>query len=432
LARDARLGFRAAHLPDVNAAGSYFGMSLCLALGMAARTRGRGLAFWSAGAVAAFVGLRLSESRSALYATLTVVALALAWAATARWPLRVRAAGLATLLCLALVLGYARTRIIERDPTFRGAGFRQQFNATSLRMMRSRPLFGIGVGQYYTSSSLFLSPELAWTYGFENAHNYFLQVGAELGVTGLVVFVGWIGVVLMHSAKAITAASLDRRLLGASGGVAIVCAACLSGHPLLIDEVMFPFWMLFGLTAGLSGSALWHAAEREAGAHEMSSARRRRRVTATAMGAILIASIAVSTTRPPLAPVASAAVDGFYAWETAKDGTRFRWAGQYASLFVPGDVRAVRVPMRMPAEARAISPLGVEVRSWGRSRGRVLIADAWEDVYVPLGDVPAPKGYRRVDLRLDRTWQPALYIPGSADLRSVGVQVGEPRLDRVR
>jgi hypothetical protein len=40
IARNARFGFRAAHLPDVNAAGSYFGMALCLALGMAARARG--------------------------------------------------------------------------------------------------------------------------------------------------------------------------------------------------------------------------------------------------------------------------------------------------------------------------------------------------------------------------------------------------------
>jgi len=150
------------------------------------------------------------------------------------------------------------------------------------------------------------------------------------------------------------------------------------------------------------------------------------------MGAILIASTAVSATRPLLAPPTDAAVDGFYAWETAEDGTRFRWASQYASLFVPADVRAVRIPMRMPAAARAVGPIGVEVRSRGLSRGRVLIGDAWTEIYVPLGDVLVLKGYRRVDLRVDRAWQPALYIPGSADSRSVGVQVGEPRFERYR
>jgi len=31
---------------------------------------------------------------------------------------------------------------------------------------------------------------------------------------------------------------------------------------------------------------------------------------------------------------------------------------------------------------------------------------------------------------VDRTWQPALYLAGSADLRMVGVQVGELRLVR--
>ena len=246
IARDARFGFRAAHLPDVNAAGSYFGMALCLAIGMAARAGGRSRVWWAAGAAAAFVGLRLTESRSAFYATATIIALGMAWAVTTRWPARIRAAGLAALLLVALGLGYARTRAIERDPTFRGAGLRQQFNATSLRMIRARPAFGVGIGQYYAASSLFLSPQLAWTYGFENAHNYFLQIGAELGVAGLVVFAAWIGVVLVRSARAIAAAPRDWRLVGVAAAAATVCVTSMAGHPLLVHEVMFPFWMLFG------------------------------------------------------------------------------------------------------------------------------------------------------------------------------------------
>jgi hypothetical protein len=33
-------------------------------------------------------------------------------------------------------------------------------------------------------------------------------------------------------------------------------------------------------------------------------------------------------------------------------------------------------------------------------------------------------------LKIDRVWQPALYVAGSADMRLVGMQVGEPRLIR--
>jgi hypothetical protein len=297
-------------------------------------------------------------------------------------------------------------------------------------MIRVRPLFGVGVGQYYMTSSLFLSPELAWKYGFENAHNYFLQIGAELGAAGLVVFVALIGALLVRSARAIASAPRDWRLLGAASGIAAFCVTCLAGHPLLVDEVMFPFWMLFGLTAGLAGSVLWRPApvERPAG---WAAPGKMSWVTAAAItGGVILATV-LNAVQPPLEPPASAG-DGFYDWETAEDGTRFRWTGEYASLFETGDVRAVHIPMRLPAAARAVTPIGVEVMAGGLSRGRVFITDVWADIYVPLGDVPTPKGYRRVDVRVDRAWQPAVYIPGSADLRTVGVQVGEPRLERVR
>ena len=92
-----------------------------------------------------------------------------------------------------------RARLLEADPTYRGGGFREQFFQTSLRMIGARPLFGVGVGQYYRTSPLFLSPQLAWTYGSENAHNYFLQIGGELGLVGLGLFVVWLGAAIARA-----------------------------------------------------------------------------------------------------------------------------------------------------------------------------------------------------------------------------------------
>ena len=80
-----------------------------------------------------------------------------------------------------LVLTGAGVSAESGVPTFRGGGFRQQFTGASLRMMRARPVSGVGIGQYYRMSPLFLSPQLGWAYGAENAHNYFLQIGGELG-----------------------------------------------------------------------------------------------------------------------------------------------------------------------------------------------------------------------------------------------------------
>jgi O-antigen ligase len=425
-----RIGYRvSAHVADVNASGSYFAMTLCLALGMAARARGRGRVMWMAGVVATSTGLWFSESRSAFAAIAVVVSLAAAWSATTRWSARARAGALLALLCVVLTLGYARTRRLDNDPTYKGAGFRGQFNASSLRMIAARPVFGVGVGQYYPMSAFFLSPQLAWTYGTENAHNYFLQVGGELGVVGLALLIAWLGAVFAQAARAIAIAPRDWRLLGAAGGVATLCGTCLTGHPLLVDEVMAPFWMLFGLTAGLAGSTLLNADENGSRAWEPQARWTGWMIAATAVAAVLVWTVSDAAQRP-LSPPASEAVDGFHGWETARDGARFRWSGQYSSVFVPDDVTMLQIPVRVPAVIRNVTPSGIEVSTGGITIRRTLVSDAWTLIDVPLDRSPAPAHFRRINLRTDTTWRPALYVPGSAELRPVGMQVGELRLVR--
>ena len=257
LERYGRIGYRVSgHVTDVNAAGSYFAMIACLALGMALRDRGYRRAIWFCMAGASGIGLWFSESRSALGAAGAVIVIAATWATTSRFSSRARAATLAAVMIALLGGAAVRARLLGNDPEYRGVGFREQFNATSLRMIGARPLFGVGVGQYYRMSSLFLSPQLAWTYGIENAHNYFLQIGGELGLVGLGLFAIWIGAPVTQSARALARAPRDARLLGATGGVMVFLVTCLTGHPLLVGEVAYPFWIQFGLMTALAGSTL--------------------------------------------------------------------------------------------------------------------------------------------------------------------------------
>jgi O-antigen ligase len=425
LERFGRDGYRvSAHVLDVNAAGSYFAMIVCLAIGMAARYRGYRRGIWCALAVACVIGLWLAESRSAMAAAAIVLATALTWALSSRYPVRIRVATLLTVVIIALAAGAVRARLLEHDPTYRGAGFREQFFATSLRMIASRPLFGVGEGQYYGSSSLFLSPQLAWTYGAENAHNVFLQIGSELGSVGFGLFMWWIGATIVRAARALTRAQRDWRLLGCASGVMAFLGTCLTGHPLLVGEVAYPFWMLFGLTTALAGSVLLN--ERAVTGGAALQRQTRGWLWPAVAGTILIAS-PVAAVRSAVAPVDSQSVDGFYGWETLEDGTRFRWTNRFASIFVPGDVTRVEIPVRVPADGRSVRPIGVEVMTGGVDHGRMLADGKWAIVSVALGDA-VPRGrFKRIDLKVDRVWQPALYIAGSADMRMVGVQVGEPR-----
>ena len=119
-----------------------------------------------------------------------------------------------------------------------------------------------------------------------------------------------------------------------------------------------------------------------------------------------------------MSPPASQAVDGFYRWETLEDGTRFRWTGPYASLFVPADVTRVEIPIRLPTDGRSIRPMGVEVMTGGIDRagpGRRHVGDHQPSLCRTA--VCRRRRFKRIDLKVDRVWQPALYIAAGVGVR---------------
>jgi len=431
LQRYQTIGYRVSgHVGDVNAAGSYFAMIVCVALGMAMRNRGRRLALWLCLGTASGTGLWFSESRSALGAAGAVAIVGVLWASTSRFSPRARAAALAVVVVALLGGAAVRARLLESDPDYRGVGFRQQFVQTSVRMIAARPLFGVGEGRYYFSSPLFMSPELATSYGAENAHNFFLQVGGELGLVGLMLFSIWLISPVARTARALARAPRDARLLGVGGGVTVFLITCLTGHPFLVSEVAYPFWLTFGLMTALAGGTLLSSAASGGVSRESRSRPPALPWLAAAAAIVILIASPITTAKEAVSPPESQAVDGFYRWETLEDGTRFRWTGRYASLFVPADVTRVEIPVRLPTDGRSIREVGVEAMTGGVGRGRTLVDATWAIISLPLAPVPPPTRFKRIDLRVDRVWQPALYVAGSADMRKVGVQVGEPRLFR--
>jgi hypothetical protein len=194
--------------------------------------------------------------------------------------------------------------------------------------------------------------------------------------------------------------------------------------------VAYPFWMLFGLMAALAGATLLSETAGAGGSRAMRIAPLAPSWLAAAAAIVILIASPIAAAKAAVSPSASRAVDGFYPWETLEDGTRFRWTGPYASLFVPADVTRVEIPVRLPTDDRSIRAMGVEAMTGGVGRGRTLVDARWAIISLPLAPVAPPIQFKRIDLRVDRVWQPALYIAGSADMRKVGVQVGEPRLFR--
>ncbi|MCE2540410.1 MAG: O-antigen ligase family protein [Acidobacteria bacterium] len=411
----------AGHVGDVNATGSYFLMMTLTGIGFTVRARGavlRGCALTIVAGVAA--AFWLAGSRAAVAAALLVVL-----GGTATWIRRRQTRQYRRTLLAGVVLASLALPIVIAstypgrdvgDGALASARIRVEFVATSLRMWSTEPVFGVGAGRYYSLSDRFMGPFIKRLWR-ENAHNNFLQIGAELGAVGLAGFV-WLLVAAgrrVREALRTRADSARPLLIGASAGAAAYLVTCLSGHPLLVPETAYPFWIVGGFAVAL--------AHRRPGS--ASSTRMRRCSVAGAIGLCLLATVPFRVD----AVVRDAALRqdarfGAFDWELdPADGRRYRWIGPRASFFVTGRERAVSVPLRA-LHASLERPVTVDVAVGKQPMARVpLFHDDW--VHLPM-DLPASggwKGIHRLDLTVDRPWPPDERRNG--DGRTLGVQVGE-------
>jgi hypothetical protein len=400
-----------AHISDVNAAGSYFAMMACLAVGLATM-RGGLTAISIVAAVFLGIGLWLTASWAALAAGLVMLTfLLLYWTmGTLRRQLTPHMALL--VIGVVLILGLMTLAGTRRVVSFEGFALRRQFLETGLRMLASAPILGVGVGMFHPLSRRFMGPQLGWSYSLENAHNYFLQIAAELGILGLAAFLYFLFAVWTTERSSMSGRA---HLLGAMTGAGAFVATWLTGHPLLVREVAYPFWILLGLIVVWADGALPLAAPGATGWHW-----RRFVLAATA----LIAFASVPFRAEP--PTRQTVMYGVYNWETQPDGSRVRWTEQYATIVVRLETGALDIPMRAPETVEFLIAVdGVPLKyEW--------VSDAWRQVRVTLPP-PAPEVlYRRIDFRLPRSWVLADIQPSSDDRRSVGMRLGEISLSPVR
>jgi O-antigen ligase len=241
------------HVPDVNAAGSHFLFSGLLLLGAVERRFAQHIARL-AGLVLMFAALWISGSRAAMAAAVLLVAGWYAWPwLAARWrgPM-VRTRTVAAAAAIILVVLVLSPAVIGNAAAMSGSAsrsmsVREEFLVTSARMLAQAPVFGVGVGTYYQRSSEFMPPGIRRLYGRENAHDYFLQTAAELGLIGAAAFVSWLGAALIPLWRQVTQAGERSRSLALMLGCLGFLLTCVTGHPLLVIEVSVPFWAALGV-----------------------------------------------------------------------------------------------------------------------------------------------------------------------------------------
>ncbi len=440
LQREAVIGYRfSAHVLDPNAAGSYFVLVLCLALGMAVREKRGGRVFWAFAATACAVGLWMTRSRSAEAAAGLVVPVAFLWAATTQWTRTKRALLLAGVFIALVAFGSVRAVQIEHDPTYIASGFRQQFVMSSFRVIGTHPYLGIGPGRYFRDSPNFLTPQLAWSYGSENAHNNFLEITTEAGIIGFFLYAAWFVGALTSPFHALGHEPRDWRLLGCIAGIIAFLGTCLMGHPLLVQEVATVFFLQTALASSLGRSALMnrlaispHRDHRDDLRQETNPWRSAIAwKTITAVGTIAFAVLPAWTLEKPLMPVHLEEVDGmYYADGGIADGVPFRWARRYASVYVPARARVIELPLRSPIAAITKEPSTVEVSVNGTTIANVLVGTTWTYVTVTLPVPDPPLQFSRINLRANHTARVADVTPATDDQREIALQIGDIQMVR--
>ena len=370
------------HYGDKNAAGSYFALTMLAGAGLWKMSRPLAVAI----AAVTLSALWLTWSRMAYAATsLTLAVLALVKAKHATMmPPRIKAAA----AFVALVVGTAALFIWYPEGRNFGASsalhVRVGLWRAGLAMAWDEPLFGVGLGRFYDLSNQYAHETLS-AYGFasEHAHNQVVQVLAELGVPGLAAFIALIAGAFLLAVRQERPRPLHVTALVA--GLAAYLLSAMGGHPFVIPDPTYPFWLAVGLAAASMSPVATTTSSRT-------------RVI------FVLLLVAVAATLPWRATRAIAGADlehvsyGFSNWQGQGPEWRYRFMGGRATFYVPSAASAVQVPIRSGTIIRRLLEVTVLVDGREVNRVRVPPDDVWRTLRFLVRKPASGAAYVRIDL----------------------------------
>lgn len=204
--------------------------------------------------IVASAGLILTQSRGALLALLA--ALLVVFILRSHWFWSLLIFGLLGLIFVWFSVGQAELKLLVTDLiSIEGLGQRTDIWQRTIYMIQDFPLTGVGLGHYSDAFRIFYPMSLDPTSSMPHAHNLFLQVGADLGVPGLVL---WLSVLLAALAAAWQVYRAGKKfqnpMVAAIGAGLLGCQLAIIFHG-MFDSVLWGeiriaplVWWIWGLS----------------------------------------------------------------------------------------------------------------------------------------------------------------------------------------
>jgi hypothetical protein len=311
----------------------------------------------------------------------------------------------------------------------------------ALYMIRNYPLTGVGVGAYIIELSNYSRLHHAPVNLYQSTENYLLQVGAELGVIGILLALWIFWMVIKEMRRAAKNISLrDRRnfiLLGAVIGI-ISYFVIIQFHTFIGSyEINFTFWLLFAIIFCLARTDGDMAVGIEVEKIDRSGQNTRGSKALKLSSIILIilySSVHLWNSTHSLSLQSRTELFGikqdfgFYQTEKTDDGRDFRWTREYGGMTVIIDKPVLRIPLLASHPDIRAKPVRVRI---------YLIKGLFKDKKM-LGEILLPRNVWETRefhipeevkeecillVRVDRTWNP-LKSRGTPDPRELGVAIG--------
>ena len=241
-------------IPDFIAAGSFFSLCWLAALGLAIASARQRLA-WVVVSLPLLAALYLTGSRSVIAAALGgVVVLAFISFVRPR-ATAMRAVIAVAVIAVVVMIGSFRWMVghdIAGAQAQASLSVRGELLRVGVRVIETRPLFGVGIDRFFLVAGTVKSPLLdaSWS-SRRNPHNDFLRFAGELGLVGLGLFL-WILVSAGARIWQALRAASDPRLAGLVSGLVAFLITSMVSNPLMLREVSYVFWIALGLAVGRS------------------------------------------------------------------------------------------------------------------------------------------------------------------------------------